>query len=274
MRWMRASSVLAALLGLGLAAFSPPARPQAGLDPITEAHDRCVRLTRTNPKQALEQARIWRESGGSFAAEHCMAMALYELHDFTAAAKQFEALATRMMQMPPLQRAQSLAQAGQAWIAAGNSAQAKVDFDAALALSGGDPDVYIDRAQALAMTRNYWEAIDDLNHVIEVSPGRADAYIYRGAAYRYVEALDLAMEDIEKGLSLAPNNIDGLLERGTLFRLKGDLVAARRDWTRVIELAPRTPEAQAARTNLAALGGGKDHVASGPRKKGASATKQ
>lgn len=216
-------------------------------------HDRCVSFAHDNPKEGLARATMWKEQGGGFYADHCMAMAMFLLHDYAAAAQQFEALATRMLGMPAAQRAKALDQGGQSWLAAREPARAKAAFDAAIELSGEDADFLIDRAEAFADLGRYWDAIDDLNRAIELAPNRAEAYIYRGTAYRYVDARELALEDIQHGLTLAPNSAMGLLERGNLRRLSGDIAGARQDWLRVTELAPQTPAGKAATTNLANL---------------------
>lgn len=232
--------------------MSAPA-PAAGSDDAALLHDRCVALVNSNPQQGLDRAEVWRSEGGGFAADHCAAMALYALARYADAARRFEELATAMMAAPKLQRAKTLDQAGQAWLAADEAARAKADFDAALALDKDDPDLLIDHAEAQAAQKHYWEAIDDLNRAIEVAPRRADAYVYRGSAYRSVDALDLALEDIEHALSIEPDSVLGLLERGNTRRQKGNAAGAREDWLRVIKLAPSSAAAAAARVNLERL---------------------
>jgi tetratricopeptide (TPR) repeat protein len=265
----RTALLLVAVLCLlaGVACPLPAAAQRVG-DDIATIHDRCVAFVRGNPKAGLERARLWKDQGGGFAADHCIAMALFQLKDYVAAAKLFETLATAMLGMPADQRAQALDQAGLAWLDAREPERAKAAFDGALALHGEDPDLLIDRAQALADLKRYWDAIDDLNRAIELAPKRADAYIYRGTAYRYVDARDLAAEDIDRGLALAPNSTMGLLERGNLRRLKGDAAGARQDWLRVTELAPDSLEAKAAKINLSGLGASNDAPPeAGPRRK-------
>ena len=226
-------------------------------DDLVALHDRCVAFAHDNPKEGLERAKGWKEQGGGgFYADHCIAMALYELHDYAGAAQRFEALATATFSMPPLQRALTLDQAGQAWLAGHEPARAKAALDAAIQLAGGkNADLFIDRAEALADLSQYWDAIDDLNRAIELAPDRADAYIYRGTAYRYVDSRELALEDIQHGLSLAPDSTMGLLERGNLRRLNGDIAGAQQDWLRVTKLAPSSAEGKAASVNLANLKG-------------------
>jgi len=216
-------------------------------------HDRCVALARDKPQEALEKAKVWRGEGGGFAADHCIAMALFEMKDYRGAAERFETLAADMMAEPSKQRANALDQAGQAWLDANDAARAKLNFDAALALDADDADLLIDRAEALAALHDYRGAVADLTHVLKIEPKRAEAYIYRGAAYRALDHMDLALQDIERGVRLDPNNPNGFLERGNVKLIKGDVAGARADWQRVIKLAPNSPAAAAAKTNLGNL---------------------
>ncbi len=256
-RLARRTRRLAPLLALGLlAALASEAAAQgSGGDDRAVLHDRCVAFAQAHPQEGLERAKEWREQGGGFYADHCIAMALFQLHDFAQAAQRFEQLATATFGMPPRQRAQTLDQAGQAWLAAQEPARAKSAFDAAIELNGDDADLRIDRAEAFADLQQYWDAIDDLNRASELAPDRAEIYFYRGSAYRHVDSRELALEDIEHGLSLAPGSTVGLLERGILRRLAGDIAGARQDWKRVSELAPNSLEAKAAEINLANLKG-------------------
>jgi tetratricopeptide (TPR) repeat protein len=213
-------------------------------------YDRCIAQVHSDPKDGLERAQLWRIEGGGWAADHCIATALYQLKDFRGSAQRFEALAAAMADAPAAQRAGALDQAGQSWLAADEPARAKPDFDAALALQADDPDLLIDRAEALAAQAQYQPAIRDLDRAIALAPGRADAYIYRGSAYRSLAALDRALDDVEHGLKLEPASVLGLLERGNIRRLKGDTAGARQDWRRVAELAPDSAAAAAAKVNL------------------------
>ncbi|HUK00074.1 MAG TPA: hypothetical protein VLV85_17620 [Stellaceae bacterium] len=208
---------------------------------------------RAHPKEGLERAKLWAQQGGGFYADHCVAMALFALRDYAAAADRFQTLATAMMGMPTVERAQALDQAGQAWLDAERPDRAKAAFDAALQLNGENADLLIDRSEAYAALKQYWDALDDLNRAIDLAPDRADAYIYRGAVYRHLDTPDLAMQDVQHGLSLAPDSPTGLLERGILRQLKGDIAGAREDWQRVEKLAPDSPAQKAAAMELAKL---------------------
>lgn len=242
----------ARLLLAATAAWPVGAAPAAAqwADGASARHERCLAQVHSNPKEGLERAQVWRIEGGGWAADHCIAIAYYELKDFRRAAQRFEELAAAMKDAPAAQRSGALDQAGQSWLAADEPARAKPDFDAALALQANDPDLLIDRAEALAAQQQYSPAIKDLDRAIALAPNRADAYIYRGSAYRSLTQLDHALDDVEHGLKLEPASVLGLLERGNIRRLKGDTAGARQDWRRVAELAPDTAAAAAAKVNL------------------------
>lgn len=254
-----ASSARRGWLALGMVGLAAlPARAQLQGKPsedVAALHDRCVDLARSDPKAALDRAHLWESEGGGFAAEHCIAMAYFMLKDYAGAAQRFETLASAMMGMPPMQRAQALDQAGQSWLDANEPERAKAAFDAALTLGGQEPDLLIDRSEAYAALKKYWDAIDDLNSALERDPKRADALIYRATAYRYVDSLELAMEDIQRAIALVPNSPAAILERGNIRRLRGDIAGARADWLHVKELSPRTAEGKAAELNLEHLAG-------------------
>jgi tetratricopeptide (TPR) repeat protein len=254
-QWSATSAALLFVLILASAAFPTGEAAAQGrpTEDLAALHDRCVEFVHAHPKEGLERAKLWAQQGGGFYADHCVAMALFDLRDYAAAAEHFQTLATAMMGMPTVERAQALDQAGQAWLAAEQPDRAKAAFDAALQLNGQNADLLIDRAEAYAELKRYWDALDDLNRAIDLAPDRADAYIYRGAAYRHLDTPDLAMQDVQHGLSLAPDSPTGLLERGILRRLKGDIAGAREDWERVEKLAPDSPAEKAAAVNLAKL---------------------
>src|SRR5579863_6226243 len=222
---------------------SPQPSQAAGPPPTGQQYEDCLALTRRDPQRAYDQAIAWRELGGSFPADHCAAVALVALKRYPEAAKKLQDLAGAMMRADPLLRAGALAQAGNAWLLAGNAKDAKSDFDAALSFKPNDPEILIDRAEASAEESKFFDAVDDLNRALDISPNRADALIYRASAYRQLDSLDLALDDAEHALAIEPNAVAGLLERGNIRRLKGDLAGAKADWQRLVQLAPDSAEA-------------------------------
>lgn len=241
------------LLGLlaGIAGVTSAARATG--DPTSE-HDQCVAEAETDPQAALARAKQWSNSGGGFDADHCVAMALYDMKQYAEAARAFEKLARSMTNEGLADQARIFDQAGQAWLVAEQPRAAKTDFDAALRLTPNDPDLLIDRAEALAAAKEYWSAIDDLNRASDIAPKKAEIYVYRAAAYRALDALPLARQDIDYNLKLEPDNPVGLLERGNIRRLQGDVAGARGDWVTVTKIAPGSASAAAAAHNLTRLG--------------------
>ncbi len=231
---------------------APEAQVYESID-HAEEYRACMTLARRAPKEAVESAMAWEDSGGGHAAQHCMAVALLGLEQYEAAARRFEELADDMEHRPPRLRAEVFAQAGQAWMLADDMEQAHSAQTAALVFDPKNPELWIDRALTLALAENYWEAIDDLNEAETLAPNRPDILVFRASAYRFVDALDLALEDVKRGLELDPVNPDGLLERGIIRRLQGDEAGAREDWLRVVNVADGTPAADSARENLAQL---------------------
>lgn len=209
----------------------------------------CMAEVKNSPQQAFEIALAWRDLGGGDAADHCVAAALIGLGQHREAAGRLEQLAEKTQQKVEI-KAGLLAHAAQAWMLAGNNQRAEAVLTAALGLAPGNPNLLIDRAQALAGQKNFDAAIEDLTSAIDRGGRQADAFVFRAAAYRLLDKLELALADIERALEMQPDHLDGLLERGILRRLRENESGARNDWLSVIRLAPESPAAVAARRNL------------------------
>lgn len=214
------------------------------------AYQDCMILARAAPADGLDSAASWAARGGGAGARHCAAVALIGLGQYREAAERLERLASDLRAEQAGLSAEVLAQAGQAWVLAGDTERAQAVQSAALEIEPDSVELLLDRSITRATAKNYWEAVDDLNRALDLAPGRPDLLILRASAYRYLDALDLARDDIARALARAPNNPDGLLERGMLRRLAGDSAGARADWLRVIGLAEGTATAEAARANL------------------------
>lgn len=209
----------------------------------------CIKLAQLKPEDGFESAIAWRDLGGGEPARHCVAVALISLGKYEEAATRLDALAKDSAAGPGVV-AGMLAQAGQAWLMANNLEFAWRDQSRALELVPNNPQLWIDRAMALGLAGEYWEAIDDLNAALDLAPGHPEALIYRASAWRLLESYELAMTDIEYVLDREPQNVQALFERGKLHRIAGDDDLARRDWLNVIELSNGTPVADAAKANI------------------------
>ncbi len=252
---MTRSTRLHLVLALGLTLLGAGAA-RAQVDPGGQEREYrdCMTLARAAPAQGFDSALGWELLGGGAGARHCAAVALIEMGRYREAGERLERLAAELYGPDLALRSAVLAQAGQAWILADETARAHAVQSAALEFDPDNVELLLDRSITLATAKDYWEALDDLNRALDLAPGRPDLLTLRASAYRSLDALDLARDDIALALSHAPDDPDALLERGMLRRLAGDDAGARADWLRAIALSEGSPTAEAARANLDKLG--------------------
>jgi tetratricopeptide (TPR) repeat protein len=240
---------LSALI-LGFLAGAPV--PAAALDNEAQ-YQACMVLLERDAAGALDSAVEWERQGGGDAARHCKALALIRTGNVEDGALELERVAEQMPQMKAPLAAQLFAQAGQAWIKAGNPQRALYAQNQGLKLNPQDADLLVDRALTYGASGMYFEALDDLNAAVDLRANDPDIYAMRAAAYRQLENPDLAEDNVEQALKLSPSHPGALLERGYLRRAKGDLVGARSDWLTVIQVMPGTDIAAEAQKNIEKL---------------------
>lgn len=218
------------------------------LDPVG-TYRSCLLLAKKNPEEGWEQAIAWQSLGGGEPARHCAGVALIGLGKYGEAATRLENLANESVRDDRV-RSEMFAQAGQAWVLAGNLPRADSAQRAALTLSPGNTDVMLDQAVLFSQLGQFPKVVDILTQVLRLQPGRIEALALRAAAFRYQDNLYGAMDDVARALEMDPDYPEALLERGMIWRLKGDDAAARADWMKAISLVPDTPLADTARRNL------------------------
>jgi tetratricopeptide (TPR) repeat protein len=242
---LKRAPCLAALCGV-LSMAAAPADDEA-------RYDACMELRTESPARALEEARRWQDDGGGTLARHCEAMALLALGHKRDAAALLEELAYSLDGDEAGKQVDLMAQAGQAWLLAGDYDKALAIQTLALDLAPDDPALLVDRAVTQAEAGRYESAVDDLNRADELAPDQPEILLYRATANRYLDRLDLALADVKRVLELKPDAPAALLERGMERRLTGDDDGARQDWLRVLELAPDGEVGDLARANLEKL---------------------
>jgi len=238
------------------AAATPPAAAEdiAGVRIDDPRHLACLAQAASDPAAALREAGQLARSGAVDAGEHCAAAAHLALGEPGEAARRLERLGGGG-QAPSQLRAAWLAQAGQAWMMAGDAQRAYGAATLALVLVPDDIDLLTDRAIASASLGRPFEAIDDLNRVVDLDPARAEAFVFRASAWRQAGRRDLAADDIARALALDPGNPEAFLERGMLRSAARDFANARGDFQRAAELAPGTPTEELARTQIEQISG-------------------
>lgn len=213
----------------------------------------CMTLLERDPAGALDSAIAWERQGGGDAARHCKALALIRTGEVEDGALELERVAEAMPQGKAPLAAELFAQAGQAWIKAGNPQRALYAQNQGLKLNPKDVELLVDRAMTYGTSGMYFEALDDLNVAAELTPDDPEVYAMRAAAYRQLETPDLAEENIDQALKISPSHPGALLERGYLRRAKGDVEGARADWLTVIQVTPGSEIAGEAQKNIEKL---------------------
>ena len=245
------------VMSLALLMAVPPAsaaekKPAQKPPTQKELYEKCLSLANLDPAAALSMADGWaHDNKGGAPAVHCTAMALTGLKRYDEAGAKLDALA-RAPGSGAL-RSQMFDQAGNAWMLAGQADKAVASFSAALALSGGDTDLYADLARAQALQSNWGEADSDLSAALALSPRRADLLILRSSARLALGSRRAAAADADAAIKLAPASAEAMMQRGVVRRDSGDLKGARADFDAALKRDPRGDTGDAARRNLAAL---------------------
>ena len=245
---LRAASTAAVLFGLLWCGPSGALEP-ARLGQEGPERERCFGLLRTDPEGARFFADGWGAAGGGDGARHCAALALLALGETERGAERLEDLARRS-DSDPATRAAVFAEAGNAWMLAGDADRAFGAATMALTVAPDEPALLLDRALALGALERFADAVEDLDRAVALDPSRADAWVLRGAAKRQLGRAAEAERDVAHALSLAPDNAEALLERAALRRARGDVRGARADWERAARSAPDAETAELARRNL------------------------
>ncbi len=194
-----------------LAAAAPAA---TGAERDRARFEACVAKIDRDAEEAYREASVWAEEEHVFLGRQCAAMALAAMGKSREAAEKLESLAYAEDGGDEAMRVATLAQAGNAWLLAGEGARAAAVLDRALSRRKEDPDLLIDRARAHAMQANWAKAEDDLSRALDKRPADALALLLRAQARLEQNAFDLALKDAEAAVARDPRNIDALLVRG------------------------------------------------------------
>ena len=205
--------------------------PAHAADDASAHYDRCMAQAGKNAAAALADARAWSKAGGGAPAAHCAASALLGLNRYGEAAASLDALA-RAASTPSGMRGEIFAQAGNAWMLAGNGAKAVASLHSALTLTAGDADLFADLGRADAMLRNWKDAVLDLNAAINLRRD-SNLLVLRASAYRALKDYRAALADLNSALAIRPGNANAVMERGLLRRDLGDVGGARTDFATV-----------------------------------------
>jgi tetratricopeptide (TPR) repeat protein len=216
----------------------------------------CIDLVRADPAKAVTTADDWRKKGGGLDAAQCGGLALAALERWSEAGIAFEGAALEAARLHDLRAADYWVQGGNAWLAAGDAARARKDFDAALAAGTLPPklagEVHLDRARASAAAGDAAGARVDIDKALTLVPQDPFAWYLSAALARRQNDLARAKADIGKALALAPEDPQLLLEAGNVAGTGGDVEGARALFQRAAKAAPASEAGKAAAAALAA----------------------
>jgi tetratricopeptide (TPR) repeat protein len=214
---------------------------------------RCLSKAQASPDFALQDAIAWEKRGGGADARLCQALALLGQGEFQQAAERIEKVIPELKGSGPGPLSGLWDRAAWAWLQVHEESRALAAYGEALRLKPTDPDLWIDRATALAAMERYWDAVKDLDKTIEIAPQRADAFALRAAALNQLSRRTEAEADLGRSLAIDPQQPDALLLRGNLRMARGDQDGARADWQQILDSHGDSDQAKAAAANLELL---------------------
>ncbi|MGN6817523.1 MAG: tetratricopeptide repeat protein [Sphingomonas sp.] len=238
------------LLPLMLQAGSTPT-----LTPIEQRYRSCLALASSDPKAAEAEADRFRLAGGGARARQCQGMAYAQEARWGEAAAAFEAAARDADATKDALAARYWAQAGNAWLAAGQPAKAQTALTTAITAGTLDPfgrgEALLDRARAQVAGGQPASARSDIDAALEAAPKDPLAWLLSATLARRTNDLTRAKSDIAEAVRLASDDASVQLEAGNIAALSGDVEAAKAAWQAAVKLAPGTAAGVSARTALA-----------------------
>ncbi|MES2097240.1 MAG: tetratricopeptide repeat protein [Pseudomonadota bacterium] len=239
-----------------LLALALQAAPDAAkATPDDKRYAACLNLATSDPASAQSEAERFRIAGGGPRARQCLALAYAQEERWTEAATTFDAAARDADAAKDPLAARYWAQAGNAWLAAGDAVKAHAALTTALAagtLSGQDKgEVLLDRARSLVAAGQPVAARADLDAALDDTPQDPLAWLLSATLARRMKDLPRAKGDIDRALALSADDASVQLEAGNIAAASGDAAGAKAAWTKAVKLAPASPMGQSASAALA-----------------------
>ena len=248
------------ILPLILLAAAPPVRSVQGPPAPRVASERarfdaCVARGATDPDAAARAADDWIAEGGSVVARQCLGLIRAHQQDWRAAGQAFDAAAAAAVTAQDERAATLFAQAGNAWLAAGDAPHARTALDAALAspqlngLQRGEAE--LDRARAAEASGDRTEARAAIDRALPLAGDDPLAWLLSATLARRAGDLPRAKADIGEALRRSADDVSVQLEAGNIAAAAGDASGAKAAWNEAKRLRPGSPQALAAGAALA-----------------------
>jgi tetratricopeptide (TPR) repeat protein len=218
----------------------------------------CIDLAAADPAKGEAAALKWLGEGGSYLARQCRGVALANQKRWDAAALAFEEAAREADAVKEGRSPDFWAQAGNAWLAAGDPDKARAALDTAIdagsLLGVALGEAHLDRGRARVAGGDMEGARSDLDRATGYAADDPLSWLLSATLARRMQDLPRAAKDILEALKRSPDDASVQLEAGNIAALRGDVPGARAAFARAIELAPGSTQAEAARKALEQLG--------------------
>ena len=202
----------------------------------------CAALAETDPAAARAEALRWGVAGGAWFARQCAGLAYAREANWPLAAAEFEAAAKASELARDRRAATYRAQAGNAWLAAGEPAKARAALDSALVagtLTGLElGEAQLDHGRAMVATGNLDAARRDIDLALVTAADDPLAWLLSATLARRMQDLPRAKKDIAEALRRAADDASVQLEAGNIAAAGGDEAGARAAWGEAARLAP------------------------------------
>lgn len=240
------------ILLLLLAQAATPSGPPA---PIADRYEHCLDRAKSDPTGAEAEAGQWQLAGGSFFASQCLGMAYANEARWSAAAASFESAARAAEKAGDTRGANYWAQAGNAWLAAGDASKARSALDAAISAGTlkGQPlgEAHLDRARAMVAGDDPEGAREDLDRALTEVPADPLAWLLSATLARREQQVVRAKTDIAEALQRGSDDPSVQLEAGNIAAMAGDEAGAKAAWRQAVTLRPDSAAGKAAAAALA-----------------------
>ena len=249
--------ILPLMLALAAQTAPPPPVPAKTVGPVAPADARskhCLDLAANDPPAGAKEADRWAIAGGGFLAKQCLGMAYANGDRMALAAQAFEDAAHAAGLAHDPQGATYWAEAGNAWLAAGDAGKARAALDAAIAadtLTGLQRgEALIDRARAQVALGQTVAARADLDKALHDAAADPMAWLLSATLARRMDDVPRAKADIAQALQLASDDASVQLEAGNIAAVGHDEAGAEAAWTRAAQIAPDSDAGRAAKQAL------------------------
>lgn len=178
----------------------------------SERYVDCTVKSRSNSALALQEANKWFAETNDPAAQHCVALSLYNMGKYQEAAESLEKLAKQVGDDQAAMKTSIMTQAAYSWKMLKNHDKADAAYKSAIATAVNNnmndmaTNLLYERALMNNGRQNNLLAMQDLDHVISLDENNVQARMLRAKIYEEMSNTTLAKEDYAAILKAKPDH--------------------------------------------------------------------